>query len=103
MSDSEAPNEWRGVAWWWLLTVVAVGAEAVGGVDVVERRRPPVPQLDVVGPGAEAAQVVARVGRQQVLHRRRRSVTQTALDTIGIAVAAMCLRTEGRRTSCRLD
>jgi hypothetical protein len=70
------------VAWWPLITVVAVGAEAVGGVDVVERRRPRVPELDVVGPGAEAAQVVAGVGRQQVLHRRRRSATQTALDSI---------------------
>ena len=70
------------MAWWLLITVVAVGAEAVGGVDVVERRRPRVPELDVVGPGAEAAQVVAGVRRQQVLHRRRRSATQTALDTI---------------------
>jgi hypothetical protein len=70
------------VAWWPLITVVAVGAEAVGGVDVVERRRPRVPELDVVGPGAEAAQVVAGVGRQQVLHHRRRSATQTALDSI---------------------
>jgi hypothetical protein len=54
------------------LTVVAVAAEAVGGVDVVQRRRPVVPELDVVGPRAEAAQVVAGVRGQQVLHRRRR-------------------------------
>jgi hypothetical protein len=52
------------------LTVVAVAAEAVGGVDVVQRRRPVVPELDVVGPRAEAAQVVAGVRGQQVLHRR---------------------------------
>lgn len=63
-----------------MLTIVAVIAEAIRGVDVVERRRPAVPELDVVGPGAEAAQVVAGVGRQQVLHRRRGCVTQTALD-----------------------
>lgn len=85
----------------WSLTVVAVGAEAVGGVDVVERRRPRVPELDVVGPGAEAAQVVAGVGRQQVLHRRRRSATQAALDSIRTR-SVVCLRTE-RRTHNELQ
>jgi hypothetical protein len=55
-----------------LLTVVAVAAEAVGGVGVVQRRRPVVPELDDVGPRAEAAQVVAGVRGQQVLHRRCR-------------------------------
>ena len=69
------------VAWVRLLTAVAVGAEAVGGVDVVERRRPGVPELDVVGPGAEAAQVAAGVRGQQVPHRRRRRAAQAALGS----------------------
>lgn len=52
------------------------------GVDAVERRWPGVPELDFVSPGAEAAQVLASVGGQQVLHRRRRRAAQAALDSI---------------------
>ena len=83
----------------WSLTVVAVGAEAVGGVDVVERRRPGVPELDVVGPGAEAAEVAAGVGGQQVPRRRRRRAAQAALGSIPSEQASE----ECRRTSCGMD
>lgn len=84
------------------LTVVAVGAEAVGGVDVVERRRPGVPELDVVRPGAEAAQVVAGVGRQQVLHRRGRRATQTALGSVRIARSG-CVSVSAQKDAKELE
>ena len=63
-----------------LRTVVVVAADVVGDVDEVERRRLVVPEPDLVGPGAEAAEVAGGARRQQLVHCLRRRVAQPAFQ-----------------------